>query len=199
MFVQLIEGEVADRDGLYAQMDRWERELRPGATGFLGSTGGVDADGRGILMACFDTAESAKRNSDRPEQGRWWAETEKCFEGPPSFSESDDIEDLGRGGSSAAGFVQIMKGTADRARVAEMDRLFEDRMTDIRPDVLGLRRVWTGPDTYVEAVYFTSEAEARQGEVQDMPADLVEEMASYTDLTAGIEYIDLTDPILSAT
>ena len=41
MFVQVIEGRVSDRDGLRRQMDKWESELRPGATGFLGSTAGV--------------------------------------------------------------------------------------------------------------------------------------------------------------
>ncbi len=36
MFVQVIEGRVSDREGLHRQMDQWQRDLRPGATGFLG-------------------------------------------------------------------------------------------------------------------------------------------------------------------
>ena len=31
MFVQIIEGRVADPDGLRRQMDTWMSELRPGA------------------------------------------------------------------------------------------------------------------------------------------------------------------------
>ena len=50
MFVQVIEGQVADRDGLRRQMDAWEKDLRPGATGFLGSTAGVTDDGYAICV-----------------------------------------------------------------------------------------------------------------------------------------------------
>ena len=41
MFVQAIEGRVADREALRRELERWENELRPGARGFLGSTAGV--------------------------------------------------------------------------------------------------------------------------------------------------------------
>ena len=198
MFVQVIEGKVAHRDRLYRQMDKWLRDLRPGAKGYLGSTGGVTPDGQGILMACFESAAAAQANSERPEQGQWWSETEGCYDGPVSFTESEDVEDLGGGSSPAAGFVQIMKGTADRARLAEMDRLIEERMIDLRPEIIGLRRVWTGPETYVEAAYFTSEEEAREGERKALPPDVAETMASYEDLMADVEFLDLRDPMLSS-
>ena len=51
MFVQMIEGRVSDREGLHRQMDQWMGDLRPGATGFLGSTVGVTDDGYGIAFA----------------------------------------------------------------------------------------------------------------------------------------------------
>lgn len=35
MFVQVITAEVVDAEGLSAQMERWEEELRPSAEGFL--------------------------------------------------------------------------------------------------------------------------------------------------------------------
>ena len=54
MFVQVIEGRVSDREGLHRQMDQWMTDLRPGATGFLGSTAGVTDDGYGIAFARFD-------------------------------------------------------------------------------------------------------------------------------------------------
>jgi hypothetical protein len=31
MFIQVIQGEVADAEGLRAAMDRWEGDLQPGA------------------------------------------------------------------------------------------------------------------------------------------------------------------------
>ena len=40
MFVQVIEGQLADREGLRRQLELWMTELRPGATGYLGTTAG---------------------------------------------------------------------------------------------------------------------------------------------------------------
>ena len=108
MFVQVIEGKVSDKAGLRRQMDRWEAELRPGAIGFLGSTGGVTDEGVGFAIARFASADAAG-NSERPEQGQWWSETEKCYEGPVSFTDSEDVEEFLSGGSNDAGFVQVMK------------------------------------------------------------------------------------------
>jgi hypothetical protein len=197
MFVQIIEGQVADRDLLVTQMERWLRDLRPGAEGYLGSTGGVTPDGRGILLACFETEAAARANSQRPQQDAWWAETATCFNGPVTFTESDDVEDLGQGSSASAGFVQIMKGSGDRQRVAELDRLFEEHMSDFRPEILGLRRIWLGGEAYVEAAYFTSEAEAREGESKPLPAAFAERMGDFEDMMAGVEFLDLREPMLS--
>jgi hypothetical protein len=193
----LMFGRVTDKDRLVRQMERWLRDIRPGAEGYLGSTGGVTPDGRGILLACFESAAAAQANSARSEQDVWWSDTEACFDGPVTFTESDDVEDVGEGSSVAAGFVQIMKGTGDRARVAEMDRLFEEHMSDFRPEILGLRRIWTGPQSYVEAAYFTSEEEAREGERKPLPPAFAEHMGDFDDMTAGVEFLDLREPMLS--
>ena len=63
MFVQVIEGKVSDRAALRRQLDRWNDELRPGATGFLGSTSGVTDDGVGFTIARFESAAAATANS----------------------------------------------------------------------------------------------------------------------------------------
>jgi hypothetical protein len=196
MFVQVIEGRVGDPASLRRQMDRWMTELRPGATGFLGSTAGVTDDGYAIAFARFESAAAAKANSERPEQGQWWAETEKCFSGEVKFSDSEDVETFLGGGSDDAGFVQVMKGSADRDRVHAMDAGFEDHAPSFRPDLIGVLRVWTAPDTYVEAAYFTSEAEAREGEKKEAPAELAAQMGDFEELAANLEYLDLRDPWL---
>ena len=197
MFVQVIEGRVADREGLRRQMDRWTSDLRPGATGFLGSTAGVTDDGDAIALARFESAAAAKANSERPEQGGWWSETEKCFAGEVTFTDSDDIETFLGGGSNDAGFVQVMKGSGtDRDQIHAMDEGFEKHAPTFRPDLVGVLRVWTGADTYVEAAYFTSEAEAREGETKEPPAELADQMGQFEGLTANIEFLDLRDPWL---
>src|SRR5262245_23807829 len=135
MFVQVMEGRSSEPDRLAAQMDRWVRDLRPGATGYLGSTGGVSDDGEVSLVARFDSEQSARANSDRPEQGEWWADTESCFDGDVQFTESTDVETVLAGGSDDAGFVQVMKiPDADRAIAAELDAAFAPHAASWRPD-----------------------------------------------------------------
>jgi hypothetical protein len=197
MFVQVIEGRVADAERLRAQMERWSTELRPSATGFLGSTAGVTDAGVAIAFARFESAESARANSDRPEQGRWWAETEGCYEGEVTFTDSDDVEEFLAGGSNDAGFVQVMKGTGvSRDQIHEMDRQFEEHAASFRPDLIGGLRVWTGPDSYIEVAYFTSEADARAGEKKEPPAALAQQMSEFEALMANVEFLDLRDPWL---
>jgi hypothetical protein len=85
VFVQVIQGRVGDARQLRAMMDRWVRELSAGAVGWLGSTAGVTSDGSGIALARFESADAAQRNSERPEQGQWWAQTAKVFDGDVTF------------------------------------------------------------------------------------------------------------------
>lgn len=199
MFVQVIKGRVEDAAGLRRQLDRWVKELAPGAEGWLGSTGGVAADGTSIAFARFESAEAARANSDRPEQGQWWAETEKCYAEAPTFEESEDVDEYLAGGSDDAGFVQFMSGTVtDRARLAAMDAAFSELSATYRPDVIGGVRVWTGGDNYVEAVYFTSEDEARANEAKELPAEIQALFAEMGDIVGDVTYLDITDPWLSS-
>jgi hypothetical protein len=197
MFVQVIEGRVADRGGLRRQLERWQEELRPGATGLLGSTSGVTDDDVGIAVVRFESADAARANSDRPEQGAWWAETERCYAGPVTFTESEDVEEYLGGGSDDAGFVQIMKSRGvSRSRMKEMDAKFEAHAKAWRPDLIGGLRVWTGADTCVEVAYFTNESEAREGEKREPPPELAAEMAEFEGMMANTEFLDLRDPWL---
>jgi hypothetical protein len=197
MFVQVIKGKVADQDGFRRQLDRWRDELAPGATGWLGTTTGVAADGRSVTFARFESADAARANSDRPEQGQWWAETEKVFDGGPTFEESEDVQEWLGGGSDDAGFVQFMSGTVkDRARMSAIDEAFTSRADQLRPDVLGGVRVWLGDDRYTEAVYFTSEADARANEGKELPPDVQEVFAELGDLMGEVDYTDIGTPLL---
>ncbi|MGH8826627.1 MAG: hypothetical protein ACRDVZ_03295, partial [Jiangellaceae bacterium] len=81
MFVQVIQGRVSDEGQVRTAFDRWVDDLAPGATGWLGSTAGVTEDGRFVALVRFESEEAARRNSDRPEQGAWWAETSQLFIG----------------------------------------------------------------------------------------------------------------------
>lgn len=185
MFVQIIEGRTSDAAGVNRQGDLWQEELRPGAAGYLGVTAGVTADGRSIAIVRFESKEAAEANSARPEQGEWFAGMAKLYDGEPSFTESTDVTTMLGGPSTEAGFVQIMKvDGADRASVDRMDAAFETFAPE-RADLLGILRVWTGSSSYVEAAYFTSEAAARAGEQQPVPAEFEPLMAEFQTLNAN--------------
>jgi len=198
MFVQVISGRVADEEAMRRQHERWQAELRPGAAGYLGVTAGVAADGQSIAVVRFDSEASARANSERPEQGAWWAEMEKCFAEAPTFEESSDVESFLAGGSDDAGFVQVMLGRiADRARLADVDRSFTELAPRYRPDIIGGFRAWTGGDRFVEVNYFTSEAEARAAESQEPPEEVAATVAQWQSLLGDVEFLDLRDPWLA--
>ncbi|HET9290260.1 MAG TPA: hypothetical protein VFQ49_04195, partial [Actinomycetes bacterium] len=173
MFVQVIQGQVADAEQVRAAFDRWDRELAPGATGWLGSTAGVTDDGRFIALARFESEEAARRNSGRPEQDRWWAETARLFSGEASFTDSDDVVVDVVGEPGDAGFVQVMRGRGtDTDRARELMAQDSSEWADFRPDILGSVAVLHDGGAYTMAIYFTSEEEAREGERKEPPAEL---------------------------
>ena len=202
MFLQVIRGRTNDAEGLRRQLDRWVEEIRPGADGYLGSTAGVAEDGTFFAAARFEDEAAARRNSDRPEQGSWWNETAKYFEGEPTFADYTDVDLTLGGGSNDAGFVQVMAGTvADAAKVRAFEQEFMPRLAEMRPDVIGSVRGWDG-NAFTDVIYFTSEAEARKGEAgmeaQSSTAS-PEDAAAFGEYMAQIQevtYLDLKEPWL---
>jgi hypothetical protein len=194
MFVQVIKGRTTDAASLERQMEQWRDELKPGATGFLGSTMGTADDGTFIAFARFADAAAAKANSDRPEQDTWWQATAKYFEAEPTFRESTDVSTLLEGGSNTAGFVQVMEGTVtDRARVEALETPeMLEQLRAARPDLIGALRVWFDGGAYAEVAYFTSEEEARKGESS---AEFTEPMEEYGSLFGEMTYTDLRRPL----
>ena len=150
---------------------------RPGATGWLGSTAGVTEDGRFIALARFESEQAARRNSDRPEQDQWWAETSKLFTGEASFKDSSDVTVDVTGDPDAAGFVQVMQGRgSDPERARELMSQDSSAWAAFRPDVVGSVAVGHEGGAYTMAMYFTSEAEAREGERKEPPPELKAQM-----------------------
>ncbi len=195
MFVQVIEGTTSDPAAIVEHGERWQRELRPGAVGYLGVTAGVTADGRSVAIVRFEDEASARANAERPEQTAWFEGMAKLYDGEPTFTESSDVTEWMGGGSNDAGFVQVMKSTGvDRAQVEKMDASFEP-FADQRPDLLGGLRIWTGPNSCIDVAYFTTEEEARKGEQAEVPDELKELMSDFEGM-GETEYLDLVDPQL---
>jgi hypothetical protein len=192
MFIQVIQGKTNDKDGLARQNDQWGTDLAPGAKGYLGMTGGVADDGTVIVLARFESEAAAKANSERPEQGAWWNDTVKYFDGDITFHNCTDVDVETIGNPDDAGFVQVMQGTSsNKARVRELGPQLTSKMAQLRPDVLGNVVAWDG-DQFTQVVYFRSEAEAREGEkkMDQAPPELHEIM----ELAPVSGYLDLKDP-----
>lgn len=197
MFVQVITAKLVDADGLQRQVDRWQSEIRPLATGFVSSTNGVTDDGRLVVLARFESEEAAQRHSESQEQAAWWAETEKTLD-DVTFQNSADVTTMGRGPSADAGFVQVMRGrVVDAAKIADLrSRMaeFEAAMTSFRPDVLGDETVIHTDGTFTNAVYFTSETDARANEAKEAPPEMQAMFGDWMTAAPVDEFLDLKNP-----
>jgi hypothetical protein len=196
MFVQVIEGHVADASQMRAALDRWNTELAPGADGWLGSTAGVSEDGRFLLLARFESEDAARRNSDRVEQGQWWSVTSKLFTDEPVFRNSSEVDVDLQGDPNEAGFVQVIRGrTSDPDRARELMGDDSPQWAEFRPDIVGSLGVGHEEGRYTMALYFTSEAEAREGERKETPEELKPLMDEMGSLEVGEpEFVDLKTP-----
>ena len=199
MFVQVIQGQATDPQKLRDALDEWAMTLADGAQGWLGSTAGVTDDGRFIALARFESEELARRNSNRPEQGEWWAKTTELLRGgEATFRDSSDVVVDVLGNPDDAGFVQVMQGrTSDPKRALELMTSDSTDWSSFRPDIIGSITVGHGDGYYTTALYFTSEAEAREGERKELPPELKQEMDEFNQLSVGeIEFFDLKQPWL---
>ena len=199
MFAQIIRGKVSDPRAVRPVVDRWMTELGPTAKGWLGSTSGITDDNEVFVLVRFESEEAARANSDRPEQGAWWAEMEKLFDGEPTFQDSNDIQVDTSGDPDAAGFVQVMTGQVTDPDRAKQLMAEQPDMRTLRPDILGSVSVGHEDGKWSMVIYFTSEAEAREGEAKEMPPEALKAMEEMQSLSVGQpEFLDLKTPWLDS-
>ncbi|MFL6062249.1 MAG: hypothetical protein ACJ72E_13530 [Marmoricola sp.] len=191
MFIQVLQGRCSRPDELRSFSEGWKTDLGPGAAGFLGGTFGVTQDGQFIGVVRFASAADAAASSARPEQDAWAQEFAGYLDGPPSFTDYEDVSEFLDGGSDAAGFVQVIRGTTPD--VAAFKALLADpgQLKEMRPEIIGGTFAVDAEGGYTETVYFTDEAAARGGEQQEPPAEVRETLEK---VLAGASFFDLHDP-----
>jgi antibiotic biosynthesis monooxygenase (ABM) superfamily enzyme len=197
MFMQIIQGRVTDAEAVRSAMDRWLTDVQPGAKGWLGGTFGVSDDNQLIACVRFDSHESATANSNRPEQTAWWQQVEQYFDGPVTFHDCDDVRLFLGGGSDDASFVQVIQSRVrpeNRARLLELAQQEDAELSKYRPDVIGGTIAVDAEGVVTETVAFTSEAEARRGEKQDIPPEVTKQLEEQMSLVEDVTYIDLHHP-----
>jgi len=197
VFIQVIRGRVGDADGLRAAVERWRDEIAPQVPGWLGSTGGATADGTAIAVVRFESAEAARRNSERPEQQQWWAGASHYFVGDVAFHDCEQVLSFLDGGSDDAGFVQIIQGrTTDVDRMRQLMEQSSNALRALRPDVIGGTVALHGDGGFTQTVYFTSEAAARDGERKESPPELKALDEQVSALLSEATFYDLPRPWL---
>ena len=175
-------------------------ELGPSATGSLGSTSGITEDRRLFVLVRFESEEAAKANSDKPEQGQWWAEMEKLLDGEATFQDSAAVYVDTRGDLDSAGFVQVMDAqTSDLERSRQLMAETQEARVALRPDILGQVVVGHDDGKFTVVIYFVNEEAARRGERQEVPAELQNAMQEMMALGVGMpEFLDLRMPWLDS-
>lgn len=199
MFIQVIQGVCHDAGALRRQMEIWRDELAPKAEGWLGGTQGVTDDDNFIGVIRFESKEAAARNSARPEQGAWWALTEKYFDGPVTFHDCDEVTTFLDGGSDDAGFVQVIQGeVTDLERFRTFMNKPMDELREGRPDIIGGTIALEPTGFFTQTMAFRSEAAAREGEQKEMPEDVRKEYEEEMSLMQHVTYLDLRHPWFSS-
>ncbi|MGW5360735.1 hypothetical protein [Actinopolymorpha pittospori] len=197
MFIQVVQGHVEDPTALKAAVERWMEDLAPHARGWLGSTSGVAPDGTVIALAMFESEAAARAASERPEQAAWREQTKDLFTGEVTVHNCRDVMTMRLGESYQAGFVQVLQ-----CRVTNPDRWqavvaqSEEVLRRERPELLGTMIAIHDDDPFriTEAVYFTSEYEARAGEQKELLSP--DARRAFKDMRADLTYIDLREPWL---
>ncbi|HEY7917870.1 MAG TPA: hypothetical protein VIC86_12920 [Acidimicrobiales bacterium] len=195
MFIQVFQGKLRDAALWSRRVETWRREIEPRTTGFLGFTSGVVAGDYAITVVRFKSGKAARVDNDLPEQGEWFEETSKAFEGDVTFHDCHEVDVLLGGGSNDAGFVQIMQGRAKdpgemRSRLKDM----EIELHRIRPDLIGATTAWHGDSGFTQTAYFVSETQARKNEQAMADSTFYEDFMSLID--GGLTFYDLLQPDL---
>jgi hypothetical protein len=195
MFIQIMQGRCHREEEMRAAIDRWRSELEAGAEGWLGGTYGFTDDGTFVGVVRFASEDAARRNSERPEQGEWWADTERLFEGPVAFHDCRDVSLMLDGGSDDAGFVQVIQGKVDDPEaVRSIIEQTGGSLHAVRPEIIGATFAVEDDGTFTETVAFTDEATARANESMEMPDELKDRMEQMQGQMHDVAFMDLHRP-----
>ncbi len=199
MFIQIIQGKCNDADRMHQLIDEWRDTLGQSAPGWLGGTYGITDDNEFVGIVRFESREAAEENSMRPEQGEWWGRTSDCFDGEVSFHDCDNAMQFLGGGSDDAGFVQILQGrVTDPERFRRFMSQPMDALRDARPEIIGGTIAMEPDGWFTQTVAFRTEAEAREGEHKEMPAEMREQMEEEMAVMQDVRYLDLHHPWFSS-
>jgi hypothetical protein len=106
-----------------------------------------------------------------------------------------EVDALLGGGSNRARFVQVIQGRInDQSEMRAQLRAAEPQIGDRRPEILGMTIAWHGDGGFTEAVYFTSEEQARRGEEATEQDEVRQDLMAF--IQGELTFFDLPQPEL---
>ena len=199
MFGQVIQGHTSDPTRVRQAMERWVRDLSPGAVGWVGTTAGVTHDGEFIAVLQFDSKQAARANRDRREQDRWWADLCAVLDREATLRNGMRTEVFLAGDLAQAGFIQVVQGcVSDIDSARERLHALQEALKVHLPALLGTVTLELGAGRFTRVLYFSTEDEARTG-VLKMPPEIQARDQEARQLVVGpVEFLDLREPWLCA-
>lgn len=145
-----------------------------------------------VAVARFVSQGHARVTGSLPDQQAWCAEVSKAFDDGIVVRGCPVVDVLLDGGSDEAGFVQVVQGRAvDRHDMRHRLHDFAVEVRQLRTDVIGATVAWDGDRRFTQTTYFTSEPDARRGEMIFQRSPLFGRFMSMTD--GELDFYDLED------
>jgi hypothetical protein len=195
MFIQILQGRVADEAGVRGEVERWHGELGADAPGWLGLTAGIGDDRTFLTVFRFATEAAARANEARPQVAAWRAAVKQHLVGPVRLDQCPVVRTPKSGSAARAGFVRVLQGRiADPRRLAAVRDEFErglQRQPHILEVVVGEHE---GEQRYfTEVASFVSERAVRAAE-RAMPVESAVQLGMVRSFMERLRLVELHDP-----
>jgi quinol monooxygenase YgiN len=199
MFIQVLQGRVADEAGVRREVERWHGELGADAPGWLGLTAGIGDDRTFVTVLRFESEAAARANQARPQVTAWRAAVKQHLVGPVRLDQCPVVRTPKAGSPARAGFVRILQGrVADPYRLAavqqEVDRALQ-RQPHLLEVLVGEHE--GGQRYFTEVASFVSERAVRAAE-RAMPVESAVQLGMVRSYMERLHQVELHDPWILA-
>jgi len=195
MFIQILQGRVADEAGVRGEVERWQGELGADAPGWLGLTAGIGDDRTFLIVFRFASEAAVRANEARPEVSSWRAAVKQHLVGPVRLDQCPVVRTPKTGSPARAGFVRVLQGrVADPRRLAAVREEFErglQRQPHLLEVVVGEHE--GGQRYFTEVASFISERAVRAAE-RAMPVESAVQLGMVRSFMERLRLVELHDP-----
>jgi hypothetical protein len=195
MFIQILQGRVADEAGVRGEVERWQGELGADAPGWLGLTAGIGDDHTFLIVFRFASEAAVRANEARPEVSSWRAAVKQHLVGPVRLDQCPVVRTPKTGSPARAGFVRVLQGrVADPRRLAAVREEFErglQRQPHLLEVVVGEHE--GGQRYFTEVASFVSERAVRAAE-RAMPVESAVQLGMVRSFMERLRLVELHDP-----